>query len=107
MIDASRLGLLGLGMRAGTVVVGTSGVRAALQRREVALVVVAEDCSARTEAKVVRLAEATDVPVLSGPPARQLGGRLGRAAVQAVAVRDAQLAAGIMRGSEPAQSRRT
>ena len=107
MIDAGRLGLLGLGLRAGTVIVGTNGVRAALQRGEAALVVVADDCSARTEAKVVRLAEATNVPVLSGPAARRLGERLGRAAVQAVAVRDAQLAAGIMRGGEPTQSRRT
>ena len=107
MIPAERLGLLGLGLRAGSVIVGTNGVRAALQRGEVALVVIAGDCSERTEAKVLRLAEAKHVPVLSGPAARQLGERLGRAAVQAVAVRDVQLAAGIMRGSEPAQSRRT
>jgi len=107
VIPTERLGLLGLGLRAGSVIVGTNGVRAALQRGEVALVVIAGDCSRRTEAKVVRLAEATHVPVLSGPAARQLGERLGRAPVQAVAVRDVQLAAGIMRGSEPAQSRRT
>jgi ribosomal protein L7Ae-like RNA K-turn-binding protein len=101
------LGLLGLGLRAGTVVVGTNGVRAALQRGEVALVVIAGDCSERTQAKVVRLAEATHVPILSGPAARQLGHRLGRGAVQAVGVRDTQLAAGIMRRSEPAEPRRT
>jgi ribosomal protein L7Ae-like RNA K-turn-binding protein len=87
--------LLGLGVRAGTVVLGTGGVRAALQRGKVVLVVVAGDHSPRTEEKVCRLARARGVPVLVGPPATALGRQIGRAAVQAVGVRDAQLAAGI------------
>jgi ribosomal protein L7Ae-like RNA K-turn-binding protein len=87
--------LLGLGVRAGTVVVGTGGVRAALQRGKVVLVVVAGDQSPRTEEKVGRLARARGIPVLVGPPAAALGRQIGRAAVQAVGVRDAQLAAGI------------
>jgi ribosomal protein L7Ae-like RNA K-turn-binding protein len=82
-------------MRAGTVVVGSAGVRAALQRGEVSLVVLAADRSTRTQQKVERLAGARRVPVLVGPTAEQLGGRLGRAALQAVGVVDEQLAAGI------------
>jgi len=82
-------------VRAGTVVVGTSGVRAELQRGGVVLVVVAGDGSPRTEEKVGRLARARGVPVLMGPPAAELGRQIGRTAVQAVGVRDAQLAAGI------------
>lgn len=82
-------------MRAGTVVVGTSGVRAELQRGKVVLVVVADDRSPRTEEKVGRLARARGIPVLTGPRAEALGRQIGRAAVQAVGVRDAQLAAGI------------
>ena len=82
-------------MRAGTVVIGTSGVRAELQRGKVALVVVAGDRSPRTDEKVGRLARARGIPVLVGPGAAALGKRIGRAAVQAVGVRDAQLADGI------------
>ncbi len=87
--------LLGLGVRAGSVVLGTSGVRAGLQRGEIVLVVVAADQSPRTEEKVGRLARARGVPVIVGPPADEMGKRIGRAAVQAVGVQDAQLAAGI------------
>jgi ribosomal protein L7Ae-like RNA K-turn-binding protein len=91
----SGLSLLGLGVKAGTVVIGTSGVRSALQRNELALVVVAGDVSARTEAKVLRLARAKDVPVIAAPSADALGQSVGRDAVQAVGVRDRQLAQAI------------
>jgi ribosomal protein L7Ae-like RNA K-turn-binding protein len=77
------------------VVVGTGGVRAGLQRGKVVLVVVAGDRSPRTEEKVGRLARARGIPVLVGPPAAALGRRIGRTAVQAVGVRDVQLAVGI------------
>jgi ribosomal protein L7Ae-like RNA K-turn-binding protein len=107
VIAEGQLGLLGLGVRAGTVVVGTGGVRAALQRDELALVVVAADCSERTREKVVRLAEARGIRTLTGPMAEELGRRLGRSAVQAVGVRDARLAAGIAPECGQAQARRT
>jgi ribosomal protein L7Ae-like RNA K-turn-binding protein len=102
-----QLRLLGLGARAGTVVVGTSGVRTALQRDELALVVLAEDFSPRTGEKVKRLAAAKDVRCLTGPAAVELGRRLGRGNVQAVGVRDAHLAAGIIGEAQPVQARRT
>lgn len=78
--------------------VGTSGVRAAVKRAELALVVVAADRSDRTINKVVRLAEACGVPWVTGPPAVELGRSIGRGAVQAVGVRDRPLAAGIEAG---------
>jgi ribosomal protein L7Ae-like RNA K-turn-binding protein len=106
VISEEHLGLLGLGMRAGSVVVGTNGVRAGLQRDELAMVIVAADCSPRTEEKVLVLARARGVQTLVGPDARVLGGRLGRAPVQAVGVRDPKLAAGIARMGESAESRR-
>lgn len=92
------LGLLGLGLKAGQVVVGTTGVRAALQRGELALVVVAGDRSPRTDEKVGRLARARGVTLVVGPPATRLGQPLGRDSVQAVGVRDHRLAAGILAG---------
>lgn len=98
MSSGGPLGLLGLGARAGSLVVGVNGVRAALQRGEVALVVAARDRSPRTEDKVLRLARGKRVPVLMGPTAEQLGARIGREAVQVVGVRDARLAAGMLAG---------
>jgi ribosomal protein L7Ae-like RNA K-turn-binding protein len=91
--------LLGLGMRGGAVVVGVNGVRAKLAGRGLACVVLAADASARTMDKVARLARAREVPVLRGPPAAALGAALGRPPVQAVGVRDAALARGLVRAA--------
>lgn len=89
------LGLVGLGMRAGSVVVGINGVRAALKRGELRLVMVAGDSSERTGDKVVRLARARGIPLVEGPSAAVMGQSLGRGEVQAIGVRDHRLAAGI------------
>ena len=69
-----------------------------LRRGQVKLVVLAGDRSQRTEEKVGRLARAKGVRVVLGPRASELGRRLGYEAVQAVAVLDPRLAAGIAFG---------
>ena len=88
--------LLGLGLRAGNVVIGVAGVRAGLQRGDLHCVVVAQDVAQRTVEKVVRLAEAKQIPVLRGPNATELGAGLGKPPVQAVGVADPALARGLM-----------
>lgn len=90
------LRLLGLGLKARSVVVGVAGVRARLQSGALSCVVVAADASPRTREKVERLARARRVPVLRGPLAAELGAGLGLATVQAVGVEDGQLARGLM-----------
>ncbi len=92
--------LLGLGLRAGNVVVGVAGVRAGLQRGKLACVVLAEDAGQRTIEKVARLAEARQIPVLRGPGATDLGAGLGKPPVQAVGVTDPALARGLMADSQ-------
>lgn len=99
MSRGGTAGLLGLARRAGRLVVGANGVRAALKRDEVAVVVVAGDRSDRTEDKVVRLARARGVPVVPGPAADEMGRLLGRTTVQAVGVTDEHLAQGILAGN--------
>lgn len=106
MMTQAQLGLLGLGARAGGLVVGTNGVRAALQRDRVALVVVASDHGRRTSEKVVRLAGAMGIPTVTGPRAAELGRRLGYHTVQAVGVQDQRLAAGIGGGLRQQELRR-
>jgi len=88
--------LLGLGVRAGNVVIGVAGVRAGLQRGKISCVVLAADASQRTIEKVARLAEAKQVPVLRGPGADELGAGLGKPPVQAVGVSDPALTKGLM-----------
>ena len=83
-MEEGVLGLLGLAQRAGVLVAGTAQVRAALQRGNLKLVIVAVDRSRRTEEKIVRLAHGRAVRVVLGPTAIELGRRLGRETVQAV-----------------------
>ena len=89
------LGLLGLGLRAGKVIVGVDGVRTGLRAGKCMLVVVAADASPRALEKVVRLAEGRGVPSVVGPPSADIGRRLGRPPVMVVGVRDPDLARGI------------
>lgn len=91
--------LLGLGLRAGNVVIGVAGVRAGLQRGKVLCVVLAADASRRTIEKVARLAEGKRVPTLRGPGAAELGAGLGKPPVQAVGVSDPALARGLIADS--------
>jgi ribosomal protein L7Ae-like RNA K-turn-binding protein len=88
--------LLGLGVRAGNVVIGVAGVRAGLQRGKVVCVVLAADAGQRTLEKVGRLAEGKKIPVLRGPASAEMGTGRGRPPVQAVGVTDHALARGLM-----------
>jgi len=76
--------------------IGVGACRASLQRGEGRVVVLAADASARAIEKVERLARGTGIPVLRGPTAEAIGDRLGRPPVMAVAVRDRELAAGLL-----------
>lgn len=91
------LGLLGLGLRAGSVIIGVEAVRRALQAGDCRCVVVASDASQRALEKTVRLATARGVPRVPGPTAQELGTGLGKPPVMVVGVRDASLADGIVR----------
>jgi ribosomal protein L7Ae-like RNA K-turn-binding protein len=90
------LGLIGLGYRGRRVVVGVDAVRKELQAGKCWCVVVAEDASPRAVEKVVRLATARNVPLLTGPSAIAIGAQLGKPPVMAVGVRDRALASGMV-----------
>jgi ribosomal protein L7Ae-like RNA K-turn-binding protein len=90
------LGLVGLGYRGGRIVVGVDAVRRELQAGKCCCVVVAEDASPRAVEKVVRLATARGVLVLSGPGAAAIGAQLGKPPVMTIGVRDRALASGMV-----------
>ena len=89
------LGLVGLGARAGTVVVGVDSVRAAARRGRLALAVVASDVSRHSRAKVVPLLVARHVECVEGATGIELGIAVGRSVTAVVGVVDAALARGI------------
>lgn len=93
---STLLGLLGLGARAGQLVIGVDAVRSALQGDRCRAVVLARNAGPRARDKVERLARARGLPVVQGPDAAALGTALGRPPVQAVGIRDRALAHGVV-----------
>jgi ribosomal protein L7Ae-like RNA K-turn-binding protein len=79
--------------------IGVDAVRAELKGAMLRCVVIAEDASPRTMEKVVRLAAARGVPLVTGPSADAIGAQLGRPPVMAVGVRDRALADGILQSA--------
>jgi ribosomal protein L7Ae-like RNA K-turn-binding protein len=67
-----------------------------MQRGEARLVILAADASERAVETGMALAKGKGVPVLTGPEAVLIGARLGRPPVMTVAVRDRDLAAGML-----------
>jgi ribosomal protein L7Ae-like RNA K-turn-binding protein len=89
------LGLLGLGVRGRTAVVGIEQVRNAAQRGKLALAVVAPDASENSRDKVLPLLRARRIRIIEGPTAEELGNAVGRQSTAAVGVVDHNLARGI------------
>lgn len=92
-------GLLGLGARAGSILIGVEAVRAGLQRERCRAVVIASDASPRAREKVERLAVGRGIPRVVGPGSDALGRRLGRPPVMVVGIVDPALARGIVRAA--------
>ena len=65
------LGWLGLGRRAGRLVVGVDAVREGLQTGKVHCVILSADASKRARERLVRLASAKGIPLLAGPVAER------------------------------------
>ncbi len=101
---AKAKGLLGLGLRARTVVVGVEQVKVAVGKRTARLVVVADDASENSRGKVLPLLRARRVETIGGISAADLGAAVGRETTAAVAVVDAALARGIRGAFAPRAS---
>lgn len=99
------LRLLGLGYRAGQVVLGVDSVRGGLQAGRFACIVVAQDASPRAQEKVVRLAAAKGIPLIAGPSAEVIGTRLGKPGIMVAGVVDRALARGIANATSAAAPR--
>src|SRR5919206_1382544 len=95
MIAARLLRLIGLGVRARTVVVGVEQVRTAARKGNLVFAIVAPDASTNSREKIVPLLRARRVNFVEGPTAAELGGAVGREQTAAVGVIDPQLARGI------------
>ena len=97
MTERRLLGLVGLGLRARTAVVGVDRVRDAARRGRLALAIVAPDASRHSLDKVLPLLAAKHVEVVMGPAAGSLGAVVGRESTATIGILDPQLARGMRR----------
>lgn len=88
-------GLLGLGLRARSVVVGVDLVKGAVKSGKAKLVFVAPDASVHSRDKLVPLLRARRTAWYDALDAHALGAAVGRETVAALGVTDAALAKGI------------
>ena len=93
--ERKLLGLLGLGLRARTALVGVEQVRNAARRGKLVLAVVAPDASQNSRDKVIPLLKAKRVRVIGWPYVAALGAAVGRNATAAIGIVDRDLARGI------------
>ena len=96
------LSLIGLGVRAKSVVVGVAQVRAAAMKGRLELAVLAPDASGHSRDKVLPLLSARHIGCIEGPSATELGHVVGRETTAAVGVTDAALAQGIREAAQTA-----
>lgn len=95
-LSARVFGLIGLGLRARSVVVGVEQVRQAAKSGSLQVAFVGYDAAEHSRAKVEPLLAARGVRVLQRWSAEELGAVTGRAMVAAVGVVDPALAQGIL-----------
>lgn len=95
-------GLLGLGVRARTVVVGVDLVKGAVKGGKVRLALVAPDASPHARDKLVPLLSARRVDWYEALDADALGAAVGRTTVAAIGVTDPSLASGLRQVLGPA-----
>jgi ribosomal protein L7Ae-like RNA K-turn-binding protein len=95
-LSARVFGLIGLGLRARSVVVGVEQVRQAAKSGGLQLAFVGHDAAEHSRAKVEPLLAARGVRVLQWWSAAELGAVTGREVVAAVGVVDPALALGIL-----------
>jgi len=95
--ERQLLGLVGLGLRARTAVLGVDRVRDAARRGRLALAVVAPDAARNSLDKVLPLLSAKRIEVVMGPAAGSLGAAAGRDSAAAIGILDPELARGIRR----------
>jgi ribosomal protein L7Ae-like RNA K-turn-binding protein len=89
------LRLIGLGVRARSVVIGVEQVRDAAKKGKLEFAIVAPDASMNSRDKIVPLLRARRINFVEGPTAAELGAAVGREQTTAVGVIDRQLARGI------------
>lgn len=64
MINKKILGLIGLAARAREIAFGADSVETAIKKKQVYLIIIAEDSSQRTKDKFIKLSEEHNIPIL-------------------------------------------
>jgi len=103
-VERSALLMIGLAMRAGRLVLGTTAVREAAKHGKLSGAVIATDATDNARARVLPLLSACNVQVVKCGSVRQLGQAVGKERLAIIGVTDAGFADRLMAGL-PAEDR--
>ena len=90
--------MVGLAMRAGRLVLGTTAVRQAAKQGKLSGALIATDATANARARLLPLLAACEVQVVKCGTVRQLGQAVGRERLAIIGVTDAGFAGRLMAG---------
>ena len=88
--------MVGLAMRAGRLVLGTTAVREAAKHGKLSGALIATDATANARNRILPLLLACDIPVVSCGTIRQLGQAVGKERLAIVGISDAGFARQLM-----------
>ena len=91
MINNKILGLIGLAARARKVCFGADSVEDRINRRQVKLLIVAEDASERTKDKFKKIAEKENVPIIVKGEIELLSKAIGKSNKAIIGIEDINL----------------
>ena len=97
MINNKILGLIGLAARARKVCFGADSVEDRTSRRQVKLLIVAEDASDRTKDKFKKIAEKENVPIIVKGEIELLSKAIGKSNKAIIGIEDINLSNEIQR----------
>ena len=97
MINNKILGLIGLAARARKVCFGADSVEDRTSRRQVKLLIVAEDASERTKDKFKKIAEKENVPIIVKGEIELLSKAIGKSNKAIIGIEDINLSNEIQR----------
>ena len=95
-VERSALRMVGLAMRAGRLVLGTTAVREAARHGKLSGALIATDATANARNRLLPLLDAMDVPVASCATTRKLGLAVGKERLAVVGITDVGFARRIM-----------
>ena len=97
MINKKILGLIGLAARARQIAFGADSVEIEIKKKQVYLVIIAEDSSQRTKDKFIKLSEEKNIPIVINGSIEELSKAIGKSNKAIIGIKNVNLSTQIQK----------